>query len=163
MKRLRVSVPIAATFLLASCAQGVVIDDPARTATFVLEKGYGNAGLMGGSSNLYFLETGGHCEGLQKIAEMNWSAGKETSRPVPAGGPVTIYGEVVINTDGGYNAVRVNRCAQRATFSSEIGKTYRVRQLGNPGEACTLTVTDEATGAPPPDLTVSTAPICTTW
>ena len=153
-----------ATIALAACGQGVVISDPQQTATFVLEKGYGSAKLLGGSANLYFLETGaGQCEGLQRIGSVDWSSGAEVRKPVPAGAPVKVYAEAIISTDGGYNAVRENRCAQRGSFTPEVGKTYRVQQAGELDRACTLTVIDEATGQAPADFTAAGTVNCKNW
>lgn len=163
MNKIRLIGTLITGLFLAGCSQGVVIDDPARTATFILEKGYGKAKLLGGSTNMYFLETAGQCEGLQLIAEVGGFSGKETRRPVPAGGLAKIYGEVIIKTDAGYAAVWVNRCAQRASFTSEIGKTYRVRQLAALDQECAITVVDEATGETPADFRTGRAEICTAW
>jgi len=146
---------IVLTLTMTGCTQGVVISDPERTATVILEKGYGNANLLGGSANMYFIETGTNCEGLQLIAQVGWMAGEEIRKSTPAGGLITIYGEVIIDTDGGYNAVRVNRCAQRGRFTPEIGKTYRIRQEGQLDRACTLSVLDEDTGKAPAEFVLT--------
>jgi hypothetical protein len=160
----RIALAAALPLGLAACAAGVMIPDPARVASVILEKGYGEAKLLGGSANMYFLETGaGACEGLQRIGSVDWRSGSEVRKSLPAGAPVKIYGEVIISTDGGYNAVIDNRCAQRGSFTPEIGKTYRIRQAGALGAACTLSVIDAETGQAPADYRAVPTDNCKNW
>lgn len=132
------------------------------TASFTFTKGYAKSPLLGGSQQTFAAQSVvGDCRGMKRILGLNWSSGKVATKRMPAGARLNLFAQTSISHNGvGLMDVNEKVCAASVTFTPLPGGRYDVIQPANPGDACTLLVTDAATGAPPPDLVRNDVPIC---
>jgi hypothetical protein len=142
---------------LTGCISGYAA--PPGTGAFAdmtFEKGYGQAKMLGGSSQTYFAHEGHSCDGIRRLASFNWSAGATKTRRVAAGIPINLSATLVENSDAGYNSVWVDECRALVSFTPRAGVHYRVVQT----RSCQIEITDIASGATPEDVVRSRAPDC---
>lgn len=137
--------------------------DPAAAATFQMAKGYEKSKMLGGNTQLIFMaKLPDSCKGLKYAFGFNWSDknGSVQTKQLPAGKPLNLYALAKINTNGGSTYVVENRCARSATFTPVIGKRYTIIQKLDLTTPCDMSVIDDSTGKPPPDLLTKPSRAC---
>jgi hypothetical protein len=154
---------LSALMAVGTASYAKITVDPSSAATFTMAKGYEKSKLLGGNTQLVFMaKEAGSCKGLKYAFGFNWSDknGSIQTKQLPAGKPLTLYALAKINTNGGYAQVTENRCARTVVFTPAIGGKYTLIQKIDLAVPCDISVIDDATGKPPPEIVSMSSRAC---
>lgn len=150
MARLRI---VLLALFLAACAAGpeqVSVDTPHATLEF--EKGYTTgANAVEATVQEYSLSTDGQCGSREETATFTWVTGAAMRRRAAADQKLYVSAVTTYYASG----MRVaGTCSAWATFTPEVGHTYRVVQREQRLGVCEVEVVDQQLGRAPADLVI---------
>ena len=128
-----------------------------ESASVTMGKGY-DRGVGPGAATMqgyFLLSDAATCHGMKRLAGFGMISGKSSTRPVPAGAPVSIYA-MVQRTEN----YRTGVCQNSVTFTPIPNHNYSVLQRSAVWESCRIDVVDIATNQAPADLTRNNALKC---